>query len=187
MFKQLAIAALAALALVACGQQGSGPPLPRLQDGARAPTQLEGAKESVQQANITNEVRQQLTAQMTEYLDGAAQHFAAGMAPPEGFHDEIAPMQPSTDHRWVVSLSGGTGYMMLGVCDGDCTNVDLEVIDMRTGGVVADDVLPDDFPVVQFTPPADGQYMVRLLMRTCAVAPCYAGARVLAGAPAPVK
>jgi len=74
---------------------------------------------------------------------------------------------------------------MLGVCDGDCTNVDIEVIDMETGGVVADDVLPDDFPVVNFAPQADGDYMVRIMLRQCSVAPCYVGARVLTGGGAP--
>jgi hypothetical protein len=39
--------------------------------------------------------------------------------------------------------------------------------------------------VVNFTPPATGQYMIRSLMQACSVAPCYAGARVLTVAAAP--
>jgi len=182
MFSRFAMAALAAFALVACGQQGgSGPPLPRLQEGAQAPTVLTPGEGGTQQANVTEEVRQQLIAQMTQFLDQAAQQFAPGMTAPEGMTDQTVPMQPGTDHRWVVNLSGGTGYMFLGACDGDCTNVDVEVIDMSTGGVVASDLLPDDFPVVQFSPPANGAYMVRLMMRACSVSPCYAGGRVLTG------
>lgn len=182
MFSRFAMAALAAFALAACGQQGgSGPPLPRLQDGAQAPTVLTPGEGGTQQANVTEEVRQQLIAQMTQFLDQAAQQFAPGMTAPAGMTDQTVPMQPGTDHRWVVNLTGGTGYMFLGACDGDCTNVDIEVIDMNTGGVVASDVLPDDFPVVQFTPPADGAYMARLMMRACSVSPCYAGGRVLTG------
>jgi hypothetical protein len=42
-------------------------------------------------------------------------------------------------------------------------------------------MVQDDFPVVDFTPQANGRYIVRLLMQTCTVAPCFAGARVLSG------
>jgi hypothetical protein len=59
---------------------------------------------------------------------------------------------------------------------------------MSTGGVVASDMLPDDYPVVQFTAPADGQYMVRTLLQNCTVAPCFVGSRALtqaAGGAAP--
>jgi hypothetical protein len=182
MLSRFAMAALAAFALVACGQSGgSGPPLPRLQEGAQAPTVLTPGEGGTQQATVTDEVRQQLIAQMTQFLDQAGQQFAPGMTAPEGMTDQIVPMQPGTDHRWVVSLTSGAAYTFLGACDGDCTNVDIEVIDMNTGGVVASDVLPDDFPVVQFSPPADGQYMARLMMRSCSVSPCYAGGRVVTG------
>ena len=83
-------------------------------------------------------------------------------------------------------MTANTSYVIVGACDGDCTNVDIELIDMTTGGVVASDMLPDDYPVVNFTPTADGQYMARLLLQNCTTAPCYAGARVVssaAGAP----
>jgi hypothetical protein len=88
-------------------------------------------------------------------------------------------MQPGTDHRQNVTLTGGTAYRFVGACDGDCTNFDIELIDMRTGGVVASDMLPDDFPIVNYTPPANGQYIVRSLMQACSVAPCFAGTRAL--------
>ena len=39
-------------------------------------------------------------------------------------------------------------------------------------------MLPDDYPVVTYTPAANGNYIVRILMQACTVAPCYAGARV---------
>jgi hypothetical protein len=88
-------------------------------------------------------------------------------------------MQPSTDGRWVVDLVAGTPYRIIGACDNECSNMDIELIDMSTGGVVASDMLPDDYPVVDFLPQANGQYVVRMLMQTCTIAPCYAGARVL--------
>jgi hypothetical protein len=76
-------------------------------------------------------------------------------------------------------------YRIIGACDGDCTNVDIELIDSR-GGVVASDLLPDDYPVVSYTPSADGVFYARALMQACTVAPCFAGMRVLSASPAQV-
>ncbi len=186
MMRQVLFAAAAGLALAACGQGGSGPQLPTVQPGAQAPS-TQTPVTATQQANITNEVRQQLIAQIGLLLDQTQQQFASGMTAPSGMTDVVTPMQPGTDHRWNVNLTANTPYTIIGACDGDCTNIDIELIDMRTGGVVSSDMLPDDYPVVSFTAPADGAYLVRLLMQTCTVAPCYAGGRVLTQGAAPPK
>jgi predicted small lipoprotein YifL len=170
------IAAAAVLALAACNQ-GSGPDLPKTQEGAQAPSQQTAS--TAQQATITDEVRQQLIQNIGDQLSQFQSQAAPNAPRAEGLVDEIIPLQPGTDHRWQVNLTGGTAYTILGACDGDCTNVDIELIDVRTGGVVASDVLPDDYPLVTYTPAANGQHIVRIMMQTCTVAPCYAGARVL--------
>jgi hypothetical protein len=179
---KMMLAAAAALALAACGQGGSGPQLPPVQNGAQAPSTLTPPP-TTQQAQITDEVRQQLTANIDSMLDQMQQQ--SGMQVLSGFTDEITTLQPGTDHRQLVNLTANTGYTFIGACDGDCTNFDIELIDMSTGGVVASDMLPDDFPVVNFTPNANGQFMIRSIMQTCTVAPCFSGTRALTGAPAP--
>ncbi|MGE0597473.1 MAG: hypothetical protein AB7P07_14005 [Hyphomonadaceae bacterium] len=175
--KRWTMAAAAALMLAACNQ-GGGPALPPVQDGAQAPS-TQQPQPTTQQANITDEVRQQLIQNINDMLNQMQQ--ASGLAQAEGVADAVQPMQPGTDHRAQVALNAGTAYTIVGACDGDCTNMDIELIDMSTGGVVASDMLPDDFPVVQYTPQANGSYIVRLLMQACSVAPCYGGARVLSG------
>jgi hypothetical protein len=187
--KRWVMAAVALAALGACNQLTGGgePPLPTVQAGAQAPTVL-APKPPVQQANVTPEVRTQLLNQIKSLLDQTQEHFAAGMVPANGLADEIKPMQPGTDHRWPVTLTAATPYTFIGACDGDCTNIDIELIDMRTGGVVASDMLPDDYPVVAFTPPANGQYLARVILQTCTTAPCYTGMRALTpGAAAPTN
>ena len=181
-------AAAAALVLAACGQQGTGAQLPPVQAGAQAPSTQTAPVGPVQQAQITPEQREQFLGRVTQYLDLAATELAGGAAAAPGFTDETAAMQPGSDHRWQVDLVGGTAYRIIGVCDDDCANLDLELIDASTGGVVASDMLAQhapprraDFPIVDFTPQANGRYIVRLLMQTCTVAPCFAGARVLTG------
>jgi hypothetical protein len=135
---------------------------------------------SAQQASLSADERAQLETLVAGYLDHVQGQVGASLQPAPGFTDHIAGMQPGTDDRWVVDLVGGATYGIIGACDNECSNMDIELIDMTTGGVVASDLLPDDFPVVQFAAPANGRYMVRMLMQTCTVAPCYAGARVLA-------
>ena len=179
MIRNALVAAVAVLTLAACNQQGSGTALPPVAPGAQAPSTQTPQTGTVQQANVTAEVRQQLIDNIGQQLNQIGANFAAGAAPPTGFTDQIVPMQPSTDHRFNIALTAGAGYTVIGACDGDCTNVDIELIDATTGGVVASDMLPDDYPVVNFQPTANGNYIVRLLMQQCSVAPCFAGARVL--------
>jgi hypothetical protein len=142
--------------------------------------QLPAPSGTTQQANLTAEQRTQLEQLVANYLNHTQSQIGSTHSPAPGFSDHVAGMQPGTDDRWVVDLVGGTTYGIIGACDNECSNMDIELIDMNTGGVVASDVLPDDFPVVQYAPSGNGRYMVRMIMQTCTVAPCYAGARVLA-------
>lgn len=177
--RTLLLAAVAAFALTACNQ-GAGPAMPQVQEGAQAPMQLNPPTSGVQQVRITDEVRQNLTQYIDAQLD--QMEGASGMtAVADG--EAIVAMQPGTDNRMVLPLTAGTPYTFIGACDDDCNNVDIELISMTTGGVVASDVLDDDFPVVNFTPTENGQYMVRLILQTCTMAPCFAGSRALSGSP----
>jgi hypothetical protein len=178
--RQFLIAAAAACMLAACGAGADGPPLPRVQAGATPPsTQSPGSP--TEQTTVTDEVRQQLITQIGQLLTQTQQQFASG-AHTIG-NDTIVPMQPGHDHRYVVDLNAGAMYGFIGACDGDCTNVDIELISMTTGGVVANDMLPDDYPIVSYRPEANGQYMVRLLMQACTRSPCYAGVREISDTP----
>lgn len=174
--RSLMLAALAAFALAACNQGNSGPALPQVKAGATPPS-VQSPASPTEQTEITDEVRTQLITQSGQLLDQLQSGLGGDRM--AGFEDVIVPMQPGTDHRYVVSLTGGVQYGAIAICDGDCTNIDIEVISMDTGGVVANDMLPDDYPVASYTPEADGQYMIRMLMQACSRAPCYAGSRIL--------
>lgn len=171
------LAAAAVLALAACNQN-SGPALPRVQEGAVAPS-TQTPQPGARQASDLEAQREGLIQNIDQMLDQMEQ--ASGLTPAQGVADQIAAMQPGTDNRAVIPLNGGSSYTIVGACDGDCTNMDIELISMTTGGVVASDMLPDDFPVVNYAATENGQYMVRMLMQACSVAPCYGGARVLTG------
>lgn len=167
------VAAIALLALAACGQTSTVDP-----DDPNAPAKLEA--QTAPQATISAAQRAQLESLVRGYIDGAQRQYADGWRPAVGVNDIIADLQPGRDHRAQVELRGGTAYRIVGACDNECSNVDIELLDPR-GVVAASDMLPDDAPVVNFTPASDGRYTVRILMQTCTLAPCYSGARVLTG------
>lgn len=177
--RTLLLAAVAALTLTACNQGGGGPPLPRVQEGAQAPSTLT-PQPGTRQGRVDDATRDNLNAYIDSQLDQI--QGATGMTPVEN-GEAIVPMQPGTDNRMVLALTAGTPYSFIGACDDDCNNVDIELISMTTGGVVASDMLADDFPIVNYTPSENGQYMVRLILQTCTMAPCFAGSRALSGTP----
>jgi hypothetical protein len=105
---------------------------------------------------------------------------ASGRSAAPGFVDGIASLQPGQAATWRVHLEGKTAYMIVGACDNECTNIDIELVD-ASGRVVAGDTLPDNFPIVSYTPLDAGAYEIRLVLQGCQLSPCYAGARVLRG------
>ena len=73
--------------------------------------------------------------------------------------------------NWPVYLSAGSTYQIVGVCDNDCTDVDLSLEDgQRT--VMVSDLLEDDLPIVNFSPKTSATYWIRPTMVACSVNPC---------------
>lgn len=143
---------------------------------ATPPSKPAAAAPQVRQANLSAADHAQLQQVVSNYLDNVQKNFGPNM---NNAGQELASLQPGTSYDWGVSLEAGVRYLVVGACDNECSNVDIQLVDAG-GAVVAQDVLADDFPVVDFTPPAAGAYQIRMLMRTCTLAPCYAGARLLA-------
>ena len=79
--------------------------------------------------------------------------------------------------NWPVYLSAGSSYRIVGVCDNDCTDVDLSLEDSKRT-VVASDVLNDDLPIISFTPGTSATYWIRPTMAVCNTNPCGYGIAV---------
>lgn len=76
-----------------------------------------------------------------------------------------------------LRLRPGRQYMVLGVCDEDCDDLDLTVGTMR-GELVDEDVESDDVPILDFVAPADGRAILFIGMVSCDTNPCAFGYRV---------
>ena len=65
-----------------------------------------------------------------------------------------------------VHTCSGTEYKAVGMCDFDCSDLDLTAYD-ATAEVMDSDVLPDDVPIVHFTPTACGFTTLSVEMVSC--------------------
>lgn len=70
-----------------------------------------------------------------------------------------------------VALVGGRETMLVGVCDGDCSDLDLTLYDPN-GNQVASDLQTDDVPILRTSSKTTGAYSVKVTMATCTVDPC---------------
>lgn len=183
---RLLVVVAAALAAAACQPPQNGPGGPGTStatttasavNSSAPPPMTAKPQGETRQVNISDADRTQLEQLIRQYLDHSANANASGFVA-SGISDEIVSLQPGADYRWVVNLHGGTSYRILGACDNECSNIDMEVLD-ASGQTVGSDVLPDDIPIVNVQPTADTSFTVRLIMRTCTIAPCFVGARVL--------
>jgi hypothetical protein len=86
----------------------------------------------------------------------------------------MGSLRTGASYNHTLQLNGGTSYALVGVCDNDCSDLDLRLFD-PSGREVASDVLVDDTPVVQVTPRRTGTYTVRAIMTTCSDQPCRYG------------
>ena len=73
--------------------------------------------------------------------------------------------------NWPVYMRAGSSYRVVGVCDNDCTDVDLSLEDSERT-VLVSDLLEDDLPMVSYTPKTTATYWIRPTMVVCSVNPC---------------
>lgn len=71
-------------------------------------------------------------------------------------------------------LDAGTTYALVGVCDVDCSDLDLFVYDAG-GRLLGSDTQTDDRPVVEVRVPYRQRVEIRARMYSCRDQPCYYG------------
>jgi hypothetical protein len=74
--------------------------------------------------------------------------------------------------NYTVTLQGGRSYKLVGVCDNDCTDLDITLYD-SDGDVVDRDMLDDDKPVVSVSGKSGGTYRMNVSMASCSTGVCY--------------
>jgi len=70
-----------------------------------------------------------------------------------------------------MTLEGGRQYVIAGICDDSCSDIDFAVYD-PAGDVLDADIEADDTPVVAVFPETDGEFTIKVDMADCAENPC---------------
>lgn len=76
-----------------------------------------------------------------------------------------------------VSLEAGQDYAIWGVCDQDCSDIDLTLYD-DDGNQIDQDIQTDDKPLVRVTPRRNGRFRIKVSMANCSANPCRYGVGV---------
>ncbi len=85
------------------------------------------------------------------------------------------------ESEWfAVTLSAGVSYAIVGVCDNDCSSLQL-VLATPDRHELAIDRQSENFPVVRFTPTETRVFRVKVVMEACRVSPCWYGVAVTRG------
>jgi hypothetical protein len=83
------------------------------------------------------------------------------------------------ESEWfAITLSAGVSYSIVGVCDNDCTRLQL-VLATAERNELATDRRGENFPVVRFTPAETRVFRVKVVMEACQVSPCWYGLAVV--------
>ncbi len=102
----------------------------------------------------------------------------------QGFSRVAGPFAgglPSRGERRVpITLRAGQEYRIFGVCDADCTDLDLRLLEGGGATPISEDLAANDVPLLAVRPRATGQYIIQVLMPGCANAPCYFAVNVYA-------
>jgi len=77
------------------------------------------------------------------------------------------------------TLQGGKDYVIVGVCDTDCEDLDLKLFD-ENDNEIDTDTATDDFPILRVVPKWTGRFDLKVVMASCKERYCYYGVGVYA-------
>jgi hypothetical protein len=86
----------------------------------------------------------------------------------------LGQLEDNTQEQVTLELNGGINYSIVGVCDTDCGDIDLELYD-ENGNVIDSDTMTDSVPVVEVSPQRDGPFTLIVTMPSCTAPYCYYG------------
>lgn len=119
-----------------------------------------------------NTYQQQIRNQLSRHSENARSH---------GYNSDRDPIYGSladdANDQLRINLNGGTRYVIIGVCDNDCSDIDLRLF-APDGTKVIEDIATDDYPTLEFVAPTTGVYRLSVEMANCRQSPCYYGVQV---------
>lgn len=86
----------------------------------------------------------------------------------------LSSLRDDAEESQTISLEGDMECRIMALCDADCSDVDLFVVD-PSGREVGSDTGSSDAPIVSIRTVEGGEYQVRVRMAVCREQPCYYG------------
>ncbi|MFI5235249.1 MAG: PPC domain-containing protein [Gemmatimonadales bacterium] len=124
-------------------------------------------------AATTVQAQDQWTTQVRKLLDKAGE-VVEGRGYKQSHEPSTGSLAKGDNESLTIELEKGTQYAMIGVCDNDCSDIDMKAFD-PDGNEVASDTKDDDVPVLIFDAPQTGKYRVKVMMIKCQTNPCRYG------------
>lgn len=118
-------------------------------------------------------------AQDEEYIDQViAQLTAVSESFTEAGYEALVweggALEDDATQPFTATLTAGKTYVLMAVCDTDCSDLDLTLRD-GDGDFVVEDTEVDDAPVIEFTVTASGEFTLDVTMFECTANICYFG------------
>lgn len=88
-------------------------------------------------------------------------------------------LNDETSEDFYLTLEGGASYILVGVCDNDCPDIDLALFD-QAGNEIDSDYEDDAVPMVEISPAGTGSYRIHVYMASCKSEPCFYGVAAFA-------
>ena len=83
----------------------------------------------------------------------------------------------SANTNLTLNLDAGKAYEIWGVCDQDCSDIDMVLYD-ENDNEIDSDLLTDDKPLVEVTPRHSARFRIKVTMANCRANPCRYGVGV---------
>lgn len=115
----------------------------------------------------------QWRTQVESYLKQKAKRLS-DMGYEQTHETQIGSLSDDDNESFTLTLHAGTAYALVGVCDNDCSDMDLVLYDADDKQVDSD-IQNDDVPIVQVTPTETMRYRVKVIMAACRTNPCWYG------------
>ena len=96
----------------------------------------------------------------------------------ETHNDKYDSLDEDDSDTLTFTLKEGMEYRIYGVCDNDCSDLDMTLYD-ENDNEIAEDATTDDIPIVQVSPKWTGKFSLEVEMYECDDEPCFYGIAIL--------
>lgn len=83
----------------------------------------------------------------------------------------VDALRDDDDDDYSFTLQTGSRYKIVGVCDNDCSDMDMTLRDGNRN-LISRDTSSDSLPIVEVNPRWTGKFHLNVKMYSCSVSPC---------------